>query len=390
METSGGYWAACALHAGLKLSVFDALGEDRLTAREVSARIGADERGGTALLNALSAMDLLRKEGERFSNTSASSDLLRSGSPHYLGHILLHHHHLMARWARLPEAVRTGRPVATASSHTQDEAEQEAFLMGMFNIASGMAPKVVKAVDLSGRRRLLDLGGGPGTYAIHFCLENPDLSAVIFDLAGTRPFAEKTVARFGLSDRVELRRGRFSRRPPPRRIRRRLAVADPARGGPRGLRAPRGEGREGPRPRGAPPHPRVPPGGFHGPAPPSRPLLAQHARGDRAGAVLLGGPGAHHDGRRRGGATSGASTSPLPPPPPSSRERCRAVTGQMGEWNWELGIGNWELRIGEFGKPPAQRAGSFRRLRSFRSFLAHLLTYSPTHLLTYSLPPTLA
>ena len=215
METSGSYWGACALHAGLKLSVFDALGEERLTARDLSARIGADERGGTALLNALSAMDLLEKEGERFSNTSASSDLLRSGSPHYLGHILLHHHHLMARWARLPEAVRTGRPVAVASSHTEDEAEQEAFLMGMFNIASGMAPKVVKAVDLSGRRRLLDLGGGPGTYAVHFCLENPDLSAVIFDLAGTRPFAEKTVARFGLSDRVSFSAGDFLDDPLP-------------------------------------------------------------------------------------------------------------------------------------------------------------------------------
>jgi len=81
--------------------------------------------------------------------------------------------------------------------------------MGMFNIASGLAPKVVKAVDLSGRKRLLDLGGGPGTYAVHFCLENPGLSATIFDLPGTRPYAEKTVASFGLSHRIGFAAGDF-------------------------------------------------------------------------------------------------------------------------------------------------------------------------------------
>jgi len=78
-----------------------------------------------------------------------------------------------------------------------------------------MAPKVVKALDLSGRKRLLDLGGGPGTYAIQFCLENPGLSAVIFDLPGTRPFAEKTVERFGLSGRVGFAAGDFNEDPLP-------------------------------------------------------------------------------------------------------------------------------------------------------------------------------
>ena len=74
--------------------------------------------------------------------------------------------------------------------------------MGMFNLASHLAPRVASNIDLSGRRRLLDLAGGPGTYAIHFCKQNPDLSAVIFDLPTTRPFAEQTVGRFGLSGRI--------------------------------------------------------------------------------------------------------------------------------------------------------------------------------------------
>ncbi|MBL7212592.1 MAG: SAM-dependent methyltransferase, partial [Desulfobacteraceae bacterium] len=46
------------------------------------------------------------------------------------------------------------------------------------------------------------LGGGPGTYAIHFCLANPDLKATVSDLSSTQPFAEKTISGFGLSGRI--------------------------------------------------------------------------------------------------------------------------------------------------------------------------------------------
>jgi predicted O-methyltransferase YrrM len=81
--------------------------------------------------------------------------------------------------------------------------------MGMFNIAMGLAPRAVKEIDLSGRTHLLDLGGGPGTWAIHFCLENPGLRATVFDLPSTRPFAEKTIAQFGLSDRIEFKEGDY-------------------------------------------------------------------------------------------------------------------------------------------------------------------------------------
>jgi len=65
------------------------------------------------------------------------------------------------------------------------------------------------AIDLSSRRRLLDLGGGPGTYAIHFCLKNPALSASVFDQPATRPFAEKTIAGFDMQSRVSFSPGDY-------------------------------------------------------------------------------------------------------------------------------------------------------------------------------------
>ena len=89
--------------------------------------------------------------------------------------------------------------------------------MGMFVNAMAIAPGLADTLGLSGRKTLLDLGGGPGTYAIHFCLKNPELSATIYDQPGTRPFAEATVGRFGLSARVRFAPGDYLADPVPGR-----------------------------------------------------------------------------------------------------------------------------------------------------------------------------
>jgi precorrin-6B methylase 2 len=81
----------------------------------------------------------------------------------------------------------------------------------MFNIAKKIAPLVASEITLTGKRHLLDLGGGPGTYAIHFCLNNPELKATVYDLPATRPFFQKTVAQFGLTDRIAFKAGDFVR-----------------------------------------------------------------------------------------------------------------------------------------------------------------------------------
>jgi SAM-dependent methyltransferase len=85
----------------------------------------------------------------------------------------------------------------------------------MFNLASLLAPRIAQTIDLSGCSRLLDLGGGPGTYAIHFCLANPGLSAVVYDLPTTRIFADGTVARFDLSQRITFTSGDYQVDPVP-------------------------------------------------------------------------------------------------------------------------------------------------------------------------------
>lgn len=210
LRLSGDYWKTCALHAGVKLDIFTHIGNDRLSAAQITESIEGDLRGVTMLLNALTAMNLLTHTARGYANTPAGKSFLVKDSDQNLGYMIMHHHYLMASWSQLDTAVRTGKPLRARSSQG-DAARRESFLMGMFNIAMKVAPRVADAIDLSQRRHLLDLGGGPGTYAVHFCRANPQLRATVYDLPETRPFAEKTIAQFGLADRINFTEGNYLR-----------------------------------------------------------------------------------------------------------------------------------------------------------------------------------
>jgi len=206
---SGSYWQTCALHAAVKLDLFTVIGkENKADPASIAEKTGVQERSLSMLLNALCPMGLLKKHHNTYSNTPEADTFLSKGSPRYVGYMIMHHHHLVESWSRLDESVMTGKPVRSNVSRENGE-YRESFLMGMFNLAMGLAPQVVPLIDLSKRKRLLDLGGGPGTYAIHFCKHNPGLTATVFDLPTTRPFAEKTIARFDLKESIGFKDGNY-------------------------------------------------------------------------------------------------------------------------------------------------------------------------------------
>ncbi len=208
LEMSGYYWRTCTLHTGVKLDIFTAIGTGSLSSDEINKKIKADRRGLALLLNALSAMGLLIKTDEKYANSPGALTFLSKESPQYIGFIIMHHHHLMDSWQNMGKAIMDGGPIRKRASFSDDE-WRESFLMGMFNMGMAVAPKLSREMDLSGCKKLLDFGGGPGTFAIHFCMANPGLHASVYDLETTRPFAEKTINKFKVADRVDFISGDY-------------------------------------------------------------------------------------------------------------------------------------------------------------------------------------
>jgi len=208
LSMSSYYWRSSTVHAGVQLDIFSEIGKQRLSAAQLSNKMGGSQRGVEMLLNALTALGLLIHNDEGYGNSGFSRTHLVKGEPGYLGYIIKHHFHLVDAWTKLDEAVMQGAPVEKRSYG--EDIERQNFLMGMFNLAQAIAPSLAAEINLKGRRHLLDLGGGPATHAIHFCLANPDLQATVFDRATTEPFFRETTSKFGMDKRIDFVAGDFN------------------------------------------------------------------------------------------------------------------------------------------------------------------------------------
>jgi SAM-dependent methyltransferase len=207
-EASWGYRPAIILLTANRLRIFDSLAAEPSAAPQLAGRLGLNERALTILLDALAALGLLQKRGDRFLVGKEVRDALVTGGKRFQGNILDHRYNLLRRWIDLPRVVEEGGPARIMRSK-RTPGEWREFILGMVDVAGTSADAFLEALDLSGRSRLLDLGGGPGTYAIALCRRYPDLHAVVFDLPETVPIAKEQIEHYDLTGRIETTAGDY-------------------------------------------------------------------------------------------------------------------------------------------------------------------------------------
>jgi len=214
MELAWAFRTSKAFLVACDLGVFNHLSFPA-TAEDLAARLQVNPRALGLLLHGLAALGLVIKEGEAFRNAPVAEEYLVSGRDNYRGAIFKHLHHTWPAWSDLGPVVVTGGPRDTdpggwVDSH--DEAREEEirdFIGGMHAIARDTLPAVLEQLDLSGATRLLDLGGGPATYAIGFVQSRPGLQATVFDLPLPITIAQQNIRSQGLVDRISIVTGNF-------------------------------------------------------------------------------------------------------------------------------------------------------------------------------------
>ncbi len=136
---------------------------------------------------------------------------MRPGRPASKAAILEHGARLYERWAGLYDAVKTGSPVPDERSDPRLDGGERAFARAMADVGRATAETAVEALEhhgvLEGVERALDVGGGPGLYAIALARARPGLRATVLDRAETLEVARANVAAAGLAERVELTPG---------------------------------------------------------------------------------------------------------------------------------------------------------------------------------------
>jgi predicted O-methyltransferase YrrM len=209
----GYYWETKILLTAVKLDVFSAVDTRPKSARDIAERVGADASMLGILLNALVAMKLLTKDGELFGNSSTALTHLVRHSTQYVGHLLLLHDAEWNNWGRLEETIRTGRRMVDRHVFETDPELGSNVLAVLNRIGQQSGPDLARRLNLMGKERILDLGGGAGTNAIAFCHVYPELVATVFDLPATLRLTEKTVKEAGLESRIRLLPGDFNSDP---------------------------------------------------------------------------------------------------------------------------------------------------------------------------------
>jgi SAM-dependent methyltransferase len=195
LQALRGFQESRALLTAIELDLLAAC--DGQDADGAAAAIGADPRATGMLLNALTALGVLAKDRDRYRLTAPGRDLARDRDG------LMHMVHLWETWSSLSECVRSGR----SSRQGPQGRDVGHFIAAMHSRARTLAEEAVRLIGARGVRRLLDVGGGPGTFAIAFARAEPQLQAEVLDQAPVLPIALGHIREAGLEGRVAVREG---------------------------------------------------------------------------------------------------------------------------------------------------------------------------------------
>lgn len=205
---------AHALETALRLNLFGFL-KTPATAGALAASARLDPANTGHLLDLLWSMGLLtRHDGAGTSRVYAVDPGLLSflvpGEERYCGDALIHRMQALHQFGtQLPDLLRDGAQVPQApqdAGWAQAAAVQIGQEQAAVTVVAALA--CVGCLEgLTGARRFLDLGGGPGKVAVALAAAYPEWRGVVFDLPETAKVAQRNIFQAGFEQHVQSRGG---------------------------------------------------------------------------------------------------------------------------------------------------------------------------------------
>ncbi|MDP4280993.1 MAG: methyltransferase [Bacteroidota bacterium] len=209
MEMVNAFRVSRILLTSYELGIFSKLDNGPVSSETIAHQIQANPRATDRLLNALTALGVIRKKSNLFFNTPFASQYLSEGKPDYLGGIG-HNSSLWNTWSSLTDAVRQGHSVASSGPiGSRDQEYLEAFIAAMHARGVPQSVEIVGMLDFSGVKKILDVGGGSGAFSFEFLHRIPGCTATILDLPAVIPITKRYVVESGLKDRITLLPGDY-------------------------------------------------------------------------------------------------------------------------------------------------------------------------------------
>jgi 3-hydroxy-5-methyl-1-naphthoate 3-O-methyltransferase len=218
IQIASGHVPARILMIANRLGLFKLLaaysGAEAMTAKEVARRLKTDPEYTGRLMDVLAALDLLSKKKHRYRLKREAAPYLTPDGPESLCNSLTLYDTFWDVWGGLDRTIRNGQPAMTMMDLIKkDKRILKNFIHGMRDRAAHAAYMIARRLNFKQVRTVLDLGAGPGVYALEWAKAYPRISATVYDVPSVVPITRQYIRSYGLADRVKVFSGDFKRDP---------------------------------------------------------------------------------------------------------------------------------------------------------------------------------
>ena len=203
LETFEAMAMARAVMGGASLGIFDALDDRADTADGLARRLKLDPRGTDILMVALHALGYVEQRDGKYRNAPAVEKFVLRDSPQSVrAFVETFNRDMWDEFSRVDEAIRSGE---TTGLHQRaaDDPYWERYMRGLFDLSRLAGDDVAKMIPARSPKRMLDLAGGHGGYAIAMCRRHSELHVTIAELEGAARVGREIVREEGMESRVD-------------------------------------------------------------------------------------------------------------------------------------------------------------------------------------------
>jgi SAM-dependent methyltransferase len=200
-------WAftqSAVLFGAIEAGFFTAVSSDGGSEEAIAAALGITVPNTQRMIVALLTLGLIERNGAGFRNAPDVERFLVQGQRSYAGDWVHWFHHQWGAWGELGQRLQAAGEEKSLGFYTEGFTVEHArrYHQATASVGMGAARKFLREVDLTGRRKILDLGGGSGAYSIQAARQYPEIEAVVLDLPEVVVVSREFIAEHGVADRV--------------------------------------------------------------------------------------------------------------------------------------------------------------------------------------------
>ncbi len=201
------------LMTGIELGVFGQLASPT-SASNVAQKLDTHPGNTEILLDGLASIDLITKREGLYRNGDVAQAFLVDGTETYVGGVLQFMDAISSFGVEhMADLVRQGPPEQPSDEALAEETWANYARIGANGQRAGSAQRGVKLIkelpEFPHFRKMLDLGGGAGMFAIAMVSAHPKMSGIVFDRPMIAEVARELIAEYGAGDRVKAIGGNY-------------------------------------------------------------------------------------------------------------------------------------------------------------------------------------